>query len=127
MSYKASLIKLAIKCVPIAPIVWVANIKLKGIAHINALSFDLDTRQAHVQTQLFGEAEPIDVWVDGFGIISDESSYQFIIQQAQSNKPWLNNILALIVGKAWKIPELPQLASHIVLIAELLKSASPEK
>lgn len=127
MSYKTSLIKVAIKLTPNVMIIWVANIVLKGIAELTAFSFDLDTRKVYVQTTLYGETEPIDVWVDGFGIISDEQAYQFIIQQAQSNKPWLNNILAHIVGKAWKIPVLPQLATHMELIAELFKVESPEQ
>jgi hypothetical protein len=127
MSYKTSLLKLAIKCAPIKLILWVANIKLKGIAELIVFRFDLDARTAHVQTLLFGEAEPIDVWVDGFGIMSNEQSYQFIIQQAKSNKPWLNNILAHIVGKAWKIPAIPQLAAQMELIAELLKLDNPEQ
>jgi hypothetical protein len=33
----------------------------------------------------------------------------------------LNNILAHFVGKAWKIPALPQYAAHINLVAELFK------
>lgn len=126
MSYKTSLIKLIIKCAPIKIILWVANMKLKGIAEITDFRFDLDARTAHVQTQLFGEAEPIDVWVEGYGIMQDEQNYRFIIQHAQSNKPWLDNTLARITGKGWKIPAIPHLASQMELIAELLKIDSPE-
>jgi hypothetical protein len=39
----------------------------------------------------------------------------------------LNNLLARIVGKAWKIPVIPQLAAHIELISELFKAESPEQ
>jgi hypothetical protein len=121
MSYKTSLIKAAIKCTPNILIIWVANIVMKGIAELTDFNFDIETRKVHVQTKLYGETDIIDVWVDGFGIISDEDSHQFIIQQAQSNKPWLNNILVHIVGKTWKIPALPQFDSYIALIAELFK------
>ncbi len=127
MSYKSSLIKIAIKLTPNIMILWVANIILKGIAELTEFNFDLDARKVYVQTMLYGETEAIEVWVDGFAIISEEESYKFIIQQAQSNKPWLNNLLARFVGKAWKIPVIPQLAAHIGLIAELLKAETPEQ
>jgi hypothetical protein len=121
MNYKISLIKLIIKCAPIKVILWAANLKLKGIAEITAFSFDLDARTAHVQTLLFGETEPIDVLVDGYGIMRSEQDYLFIIKNAQSNKPWLQNTLAHITGKGWKIPAIPQLATYMELVAELLK------
>jgi hypothetical protein len=126
MSYKTSLIKMAIKLTPNVIIVWVANVILKGIAELTEFSFDLDTRKVYVQTMLYGETEAIEVWVDGFGIISDKESYKFIIQQAQSNKPWLNNLLAHFVGKEWKIPVIPQLAAYFELIADVFKVESPE-
>lgn len=125
MSYKSSLIKMVIKLTPNIMIKWVANIVLKGIAELSVYNFDLDTRKAHVQLQLAGEVEPIDVWVDGFGIIRNEHSYQFIIHQAESNKLWLTNILAHIVGKSWKIPAIPQLAPHLSVIAEVFAIENP--
>ncbi|MDD1606236.1 MAG: hypothetical protein LUP96_06020 [Methylococcaceae bacterium] len=127
MSYKTSLIKIAIKLTPNMMIVWVANIVLKGIAELTDFNFDIDARKVYVQTTLYGETEAIEVWVDGFAIISEEESYKFIIHQAQSNKPWLNNIFARFVGKAWKIPVIPQLAAHIELIADLFKAETPEQ
>lgn len=125
MSYKASLIKMAIKLTPNKMIVWVANIVLKGIAELTDFNFDLDTRKVYAQTMLYGETEAIEVWVDGFGIIREGESYQFIIHQAQSNKLWLNNILAKLVGKAWKIPVIPQLAAYMELVAELINDENP--
>lgn len=126
MSYKTNFIKMAIKWTPNMMIVWVANIILKGIAELTDFSFDLEERKAYVQTTLYGETEPIDVWLDGFAVIKEDESYKFIIQQAQSNRPWLNNLLSRIVGKAWKIPVIPQLTAHIELISELLKAEIPE-
>jgi hypothetical protein len=127
MSYKASLIKTAIKWTPNKMIVWVANSKLKGIAELKDFSIDLDARKAYVQTTLFGETESIEVWLDGFAVAREKGSYRFIIQQAQSNKPWLNNLLSRIVGKAWIIPAIPQLTAQIELISELLKAESSER
>ena len=125
MSFKTRLIKLAIKWTPKTLVLWVGNIALKGIATIADFNFDIDARKAYVKTLLLGEAEPIEVWLDDFAVVSQEGAYHFILQQAQSNKPWLNNILAHIVGKAWKIPDIPQLRAHLDLVVELFKSKSP--
>jgi hypothetical protein len=127
MSVKISLVKMAIKCTPNMMIIWVANIMLKGIAELTEFSFDLDTRKAYVQTTLYGETEMIEVWLDGFAVVSDEDSHKLIIQQAQSNRPWLNNLLSRIVEKEWKIPVIPQFQAQIELIIELLKAESPEQ
>jgi hypothetical protein len=127
MSFKSSLIKMAIKCTPDIMIIWVANIVLKGIAELTDFSFDLDTRTVYVQTTLYGEAESIEVWLEDFAVISDEGAYQFILHKAQSNRPWLNNLLAHVTGKAWKIPVIPQFAPHLELVAEVFKAEKPEQ
>lgn len=127
MSYKSSLIKMAIKWTPNMMVLWVANIVLKGIAELIDFNFDLEERKAYIQVQLVGESETIDVWLEGFAVISDEESYKLIVQQAQSNRIWLSNLLSRIVGKAWKIPVIPQLAGHMELIHELLKAETPEQ
>lgn len=127
MSFKTALIKIAIKLTPNIMIIWVANIILKGIAELKDFSFDIDARTAYVQIHLLGEAEPIEVQLKDFAVASDGESYQLIIQQAQSNRLWLNNLLSRIVGKAWNIPVLPQLAGQMELIAELFKAENPEK
>jgi hypothetical protein len=127
MSFKTDLLKLAIKCTPNKLIIWGSNFVLKGIAELLEFSFDIETRKVHVQTKLYGETEAIDVWLDGFSIINEADSYHFIIQQAKSNKPWLNNIFAHFTGKAWKIPVIPQLTLYLPLIAELFKIESTEQ
>ena len=127
MSFKTSLLKIAIKLTPDIIVLWVANIILKGIAELSKFIFDLDARTAYVQLTLFGEVEPIDIWVDGFAIVSDEASHQLIIEKAQSNRPWLNNLLSRIAGKAWEIPAIPQYKNQIELISELFEAQSPEQ
>ena len=127
MSFTTSLLKTAIKLTPNALIIWVANIVLKDIAKLTAFSFDLDLRTAHVQVLLLGEEQAIDVWVNGFAVINAEQSHYFILRQAQSNKPWLTNILARIVGKQWKIPVIPQVAAQMAIVFELLKEESVER
>ncbi|HEY8218689.1 MAG TPA: hypothetical protein VIF86_01175 [Methylobacter sp.] len=118
---------MAIKCTPNFMVIWVANIVLKGIAELKDFSFDLDTRTAYVQIQLVGEVETIDVWMDNFAIVNNDGAYQLIIQKAESNRIWLSNILSRITGKAWSIPEIPQIAPYLELIAELFKPEYPEQ
>jgi hypothetical protein len=125
MSYKTRLIKMAIKWTPKMMVVWVANKVLKGIAELSDFNVDLDTRTAYVKTTLYGETEAIEVWLEDFTVSGDGDSYHFSLQQAQSNKPWLNTILSHIIGKAWKIPVTPQLKAYVELVAELLKAENP--
>lgn len=125
MSFKTRIIKMAIKLTPNMMVIWVANIILKGIAKLTDFSFDIEARTAYVQIQLLGESETIEVWLEDFAIVSDEESHKLIIQQAQSNRIWLNNLLSRLVGKAWKIPVIPQFAAEIELICELFKAENP--
>ncbi len=127
MSFKTGLIKMAIKWTPNMMIIWVANIILKGIAELVDFNFDLEARTAYVQVQLLGESETIEVWLENFVIVNDEGSHKLIIQQAQSNRLWLNNLLSRIAGKAWKIPAIPQFTAEIELISELFKAESPDQ
>lgn len=124
MSIKTSIVKMAINWTPKMMALWVANIILKGITELNDYSIDFDERKVYVQTTLYGEEETIEVWLDGFAVINDGESRSLIIEQAKSNRPWLNNLLARVVGKAWKIPVIPQYAAQIELIAELLNAES---
>jgi hypothetical protein len=125
MSFKSSLIKIVIKLTPNALIIWVANFVLKGIAELTEFNFDLDARKVYVQTRLYGEEQTIEVCLEDFAVFNDGESYRFIIHHARSDRPWLNNLLARVLGKAWKIPELPHLTAQLELIAELFKAKAP--
>jgi hypothetical protein len=127
MSFKASLLKTAIKLTPNKMIIWGANFILKNIAELTAFDFDIDSRNLYVQIQLVGESETIEVWLEDFGIVRDGESYEFIIQQAKSNRIWLHNLLAYIAGKTWKTPATINLnlTEHIELVAELFKAEKP--
>lgn len=127
MSFKTGLIKMAIKWTPNKLVKWVANIVLKGIAELVDFNFDIEARKAYVQILLLGEAEPIEVWLDDFAVIKDQESYKFIVHQAQSNRIWLSNILSRITGKAWEIPEIPQLSAQLELAAELFETENPKQ
>ncbi|GAB6140488.1 hypothetical protein JCM14076_12170 [Methylosoma difficile] len=125
MSYKTRLIKMAVKWTPKSMVVWVANKVLKGIAELSDFSVDLDTRKVYAKTTLYGESEAIEVWLEDFSISTDGESYHFNLQHARSNRPWLTNIMAYVVGRAWKIPVTPQLQAYVALVADLLKAEQP--
>ena len=125
MSIKSTLVKMVIKLTPNILIIWVSNIILKGIAELTEFSFDLDARKVYVQTRLYGEAETIEVCLEDFAVFNDGDSYRFIIHQAKSDRPWLNNLLARVTGKAWKIPAIPHLTAQLELLTELFKTKTP--
>lgn len=122
MSIKSSLIKIVIKLTPSILIIWVANIVLKGVAELLQFNFDIDARKMYVQTRLYGEEGTIDVVLEDFAVFNDDGSYRFIIHHASSDRPWLNNLLSRVIGKAWKIPALPGFTAQLELIAELFKA-----
>ncbi len=121
-------VKLAIKLTPKKLVKSVANVVLKGIAEFSEITYDLDARTAYVNVTLYGEKEPIEVALDGFEIQDDDDNkYKFILHKAESNKPWMNNILLRIVGKAWDIPPVPQYQDEVDFVASLIKGESPVK
>ncbi|KAF3977449.1 MAG: hypothetical protein HFP77_06820 [Methylococcales symbiont of Iophon sp. n. MRB-2018] len=122
MSFKINLTKTVIKWTPNKLVSWIANIVLKDIAALTGFSFDLERRKVYMQIQLVGESETIDVWLEGFGIITDGDCYKVIIKQAESNRIWLSNILSRVVNKEWKIPLTSQMAPYIEFMAELLET-----
>jgi hypothetical protein len=120
MSFKVALIRKAAKWAPLGLVAWVANKQLKGIARLNAIGFDLDRRTAHVNTLLEGEPEPIDVRVSGYSIVQGGDTYYFVLQQAESNKTWLNTLFSKVTGRLWKIPVPPHYLHHFQLVAAVL-------
>jgi len=127
MSFKSSVVKMAIKMTPDILVKWIANLVLKGIAEFSEFNFDIDARTAYVQLTLYGEAEPIEIWIDGFGITSEEDSRHMLIRHARSNRPWMDNLLNRFTGKAWRIPALPQFQSHLDLVTELLQAKDQDQ
>ncbi|MEI6335087.1 MAG: hypothetical protein WCS87_11030 [Methylococcaceae bacterium] len=125
MSIKSTVLKIIIKLTPDRLIIWGANIILKGIAELTAFNFDLEARKVYVQTRLYGEKETIEVYLEDFAVFNDGESYRFILHQAKSDRPWLNNLMSRITGKAWKIPAIPHLDAQLGLLAELLKAKAP--
>jgi hypothetical protein len=123
MSYKTTLIKLAIKWTPKFIVIWISNFILKGIAQLIDFDLDIDARKVYVHIKLTGEAEAIEVWLNNFAIASKDNAYQLLIEDAKSNRIWLTNIFAHIIGKAWKIPVPPQFVGYFKLIADLFQPA----
>jgi hypothetical protein len=103
----------------------VSNIILKGIAELSEFNFDLDARRLYVKTRLYGEQETIEVCLEDFAVFKDGESYRFIIHQAKSDRPWMNNLLSRIIGKAWKIPAMPQFSTQLEILTELFKAKAP--
>ena len=126
MSYKVGLIKTAIKLTPFKLFFWLANFKLKGVAEVQAFNFDIDNRTLSASTLLYGEPEAINVSVENFSVQASEHGYQFRLEHASSNKPWLNNLLAKVTGKAWDIPVPKQYQAEMALVAELFAPKSEQ-
>jgi hypothetical protein len=124
MSLKGRLAKLAIKWTPKSLILWIANSQLKGVARLTDFMLNLDSRQAFVQARLFQEADIIEVLLQDFAIVHDGQSYCVVIGRAESNRAWLSNLLCRVVGRPWKIPELPQLKPHMGLLLELFPAST---
>jgi len=125
MSLAANLIRFAIKITPNSLIVWVANHVMKGIAELTQFNFDLESRKVYVQSRLYGEDFTIDVVLEDFAVFNDGESYRFVLHHAHSDRPWLQNILAKFVGKAWKIPALPGFSKPLELMAEVFAARPP--
>lgn len=125
MSIAANIIRFAIKITPNSLIVWVANHVMKGIAELTQFNFDLESRKVYVQSRLYGEDFTIDVVLEDFAIFNDGESYRFVLHHAHSDRPWLQNILAKFVGKAWKIPALPGFTKPLELMAEVFAARPP--
>lgn len=113
---------MAIKSTPKKLITWVANQQLKGIAEITGFEFDLDARKAYAQTLLYGEDQAIEVWLEDFAVVNDGHSYQFILEKAKSNRPWLDNLLSKISGRTWNIPVTPELEAQFGFVLELFQA-----
>lgn len=115
MSYKTSLVKMALNKTPTRMVLWAANKKLKGVAELTDFSFDSEERTLYAEMILVGEEEPVDVLLEDFTVVTNEGSYRLLIQQVQSNRPWLDVLLnKVVVGRGWTIPD-----SHIELVQEL--------
>lgn len=125
MSLKSRLIRTAIRLTPNLLIVWAANWVLKGIAELAEFKFDLDARTVYVKTRLYGEEGSLELSLEDFAVFHDGESYRFIIHHARSDRPWLHNLLAKFIGKAWKIPAIPQLSAQLALIAEVFQNNTP--
>ena len=124
MSLQVRLIRLAIKFTPKFMILTVANLILRDIGRLTDFCLDLDRRSLHAQVKLFGEASPIDVWMKGFYVFQDGRHFKVLVQEADSNRIWLDNLLWKVVGKPWKIPSIPELRPQFVMLSELLRGPS---
>ncbi len=106
MSYQSCIIKFSYKMTPKKLVYWLVNSQLKGIAQLLEYDIDFDGRKILSKVKLEGEEESIDVSLEDFTLTNHGDHYTFAIQQAHSNKIWLNNALSkAILGREVKIPE----------------------
>ena len=117
MSYKTSLVKMALNNTPKGMVLWAANKKLKGVAQLMDYSYNSEDRKLYTQMVLDGEEEPVDVFLEGFTILVDEGIYKLVFQQARSSRSWVDVLLnKVLLSREWKIPE-----SKIELVQELFE------
>ncbi len=122
MSYKTSLVKMALNNTPKSMVLWAANKKLKGVAQLRDYSYNSEERKLHTQMVLDGEEESVDVFLEGFTILVDEGIYKLVFQQVRSSRSWLDALLnKVLLSREWKIPE-----SKIGLVQELFEVDDPE-
>lgn len=122
MSYKTSLVKMALNNTPKTMVLWAANKKLKGVAQLRDYSYNSEERKLYTQMLLDGEEEAVDVFLDGFTILVDEGIYKLVFQQVRSSRPWLDVLLnKVLLSREWKIPE-----SKMELVQELFEVDDPE-
>ncbi|HIG65575.1 MAG TPA: hypothetical protein EYQ43_08500 [Methyloprofundus sp.] len=116
MSYKKSLVKFAIKKTPKKMIFWVANKKAKGIAKLTDFRFNSKERKLYAQLLLSGEEKKVELWLEDFTLTTHKQSFQLVIHQIQSNRPWLDCLLKnFVLEREWKVPD-----KHADLIHYLL-------
>lgn len=100
-------------------ILWVANKKAKGVAKFTDFSFNSTERKLYAQLLLTGEQEVVELWLDDFTLITYEESFQLVIHQIQSNRPWLDSFLKnFVLEREWKIPDKHADLIHYLLALE---------
>lgn len=123
MNYKAKIIKIVLNKMPVKPILWGANKKLKGIAKLTDFSVNIDDSRLYVQVILAGEEEVLDVLLEKFTIINVDGGCRLAIQQVKSNRIWLDTVLnKAILGREFPVPE-----AQAELVQQLFESKNVEQ
>jgi len=105
MSFNSSLIKFAYKITPKTIVYLVVNSYLKGIVKLIEYDVNFNERKILSKVHLEGEEGEIEVCLEDFALIKSGDHYKFVIQQVESNRPWLNKALSrFILGQEIKIP-----------------------
>ncbi len=75
--------------------------------YAEVIDFKIDNKNKKIMASVLlkGESHPIEVTIDGYEIIKDDSSASLLIKDASSDKEWLNAVLkSFVIGKSWNIP-----------------------
>lgn len=122
MSYKSTLINLAINKSPKKLMLWLANKKIKGVAQLTDYYFNATQHKLYVQLLLKGEQELEEIWIEDFTLVKYQGSYKLVIHQALSTRPWIDSFLRnFALHREIKIPE-----QHADLVRQLLSSDESE-
>ena len=84
---------------------YLINQSIKEIGQLLELKIDNRGKTVTASILLNGENLPLNLRIDEYEIIRDNSSAGILIRDASSDKPWLNSILKkFIIDKALKVP-----------------------
>ncbi len=123
MSYKHTLVKFALKQSPKKMILWIANKKTKGVVKLTDFSFNSVERTLYAQLVFAGEQDAVDLWIEDFTLITKEESFRIVVHQAQSNRPWVDNLLThFVLNRELRIPD-----KHADLIHKFMAYEGPEQ
>ena len=69
------------------------------------LTIDNKNNKVIASVLLNGESSPMEVRIDGYEIIKNDSSASVLVKDASSDRAWLSAILKkYVVGKSWEVP-----------------------
>ncbi|MCK5248646.1 MAG: hypothetical protein KAJ98_01685 [Spirochaetaceae bacterium] len=84
---------------------YLINQSIKEFGQLVELKIDNRGKTVTATIILNGETLPMNLRIDEYEIIRDNSSAGMLIRDASSDKPWLNSIIKkFIIGKALKVP-----------------------
>ena len=82
------------------------NTRLRGIGEMTELSIDTQKRTVRMRLELLGEAEPIEIHIEGYRLEQVGETATVTVLKASASRPWLTEVLRqFVVGRSFTIPE----------------------
>jgi len=70
------------------------------------LSIDTQKRTVRMRLELLGEAEPIEIHIEGYRLEQVGETATVTVLKASASRPWLTEVLRqFVVGRSFTIPE----------------------